>query len=107
ARAAGAAAVPAFREDGEQFTLGPGVQLARFNFDIPALYAGTPPRDLVRRPVALGVVPSKEGACGVVFRLAPGMERMLDRARSGAALGELVSAVAEANGVSPRTPGFR
>ena len=101
------AAIPTFREDTQQFTTGPGVQLSHFDFDIPALYAGTPPSDLVRRSVALGVVPSRDGAYGIAFTLAPAMARMVDRARSGATLDDLVVAAAEANGVSPQISSFR
>ncbi|MGA8025512.1 MAG: glycosyltransferase [Bryobacteraceae bacterium] len=97
---------PAF-EDLQQFTRGPAVELVRFDFDIPALYAGTPPSNLERRPRTLAFVPSRDSANGVAFALAPAMELILDRARAVSSLEDLVAVTAEASGVLPEAPGFR
>jgi glycosyltransferase involved in cell wall biosynthesis len=97
---------PAF-EGLQQFATGPAVELVRFDYDIPTLYTGTPPSDLVRRPRTFGFVPSRDSADGVAFALAPAMELIIDRARAGSTLEDLVTAAADASGVPLETPGFR
>ena len=99
--------LPALHDDVPPFVTGSGVQLAHFDYDIPALYAGTPPSELVRGPRILGFVPSSDGAYGVAFVLSTAMEHMVDRARSGATLDDIVAAAATAIGVQPHNPGFR
>lgn len=91
----------------QRFTQSLGVEILRLNFDIPALYTGTPPEGLSPSQMVFGVVPSRDGAHGLAFALAPGMERMVDRARVGATLDDLVEAAAVAGVVSPERSGFR
>ena len=77
------------------------MQLVEFEHDIVALLAGTPPREVPRRPRRLAFVPSADDPSDIVFALAEGASRVAEVAGTGATVDDIVSGAGARSEVAP------